>query len=109
LHESDALADDKRERMVDVAWSADRIGTFTVWVQVEALDRTKLLRDVTEVISDLGGNITASSSITGRDRVAILRYEVELSDPGAMDKLINDLRGVDGVFAAFRLVSEPSD
>jgi GTP diphosphokinase / guanosine-3',5'-bis(diphosphate) 3'-diphosphatase len=104
-----ALADDKRERMVDVAWTPDRIGTFTVWVQVEALDRTKLLRDVTEVISDLGGNITASSSITGRDRVAILRYEVELSDPGAMDKLIGDLRGVDGVFAAFRLVGEPSD
>ena len=104
-----ALADERRERMVDVAWSADRIGSFAVWVQVEALDRTKLLRDVTEVISDLGGNISASSSITGRDRVAILRYEVELSDPGSVDKLIHDLRGVDGVFAAFRLVSEPSD
>jgi GTP diphosphokinase / guanosine-3',5'-bis(diphosphate) 3'-diphosphatase len=105
----DALADERRERMVDVAWSADRIGSFAVWVQVEALDRTKLLRDVTEVISDLGGNISASSSITGRDRVAILRYEVELSDPGSVDKLINDLRGVDGVFAAFRLVSEPTE
>ncbi len=103
-----ALADERRERMVDVSWAPDRIGSFTVWVQVEALDRTKLLRDVTEVISDLGGNITASSSITGRDRVAILRYEVELSDPGSLDKLINDLRGVDGVFAAFRLVSEPN-
>jgi GTP diphosphokinase / guanosine-3',5'-bis(diphosphate) 3'-diphosphatase len=104
-----ALVNERRERMVDVAWTADRMGTFTVWVQVEALDRTKLLRDVTEVISDLGGNITASSSITGRDRVAILRYEVELSDPGAVDRLIHDLRGVDGVYAAFRLVSEPND
>ncbi|MFP5332320.1 MAG: RelA/SpoT family protein [Acidimicrobiia bacterium] len=105
----ESMVGERRERMVDVAWSADRIGTFAIWVQVEALDRTKLLRDVTEVISDLGGNITASSSITGRDRVAILRYEVELSDPGQVDKLIADLRGVDGVFAAFRLVSEPSD
>ena len=104
-----ALVNERRERMVEVAWMADRMGTFTVWVQVEAMDRTKLLRDVTEVISDLGGNITASSSITGRDRVAILRYEVELSDPGAVDRLINDLRGVDGVYAAFRLVSEPND
>ncbi|MEX2655430.1 MAG: bifunctional (p)ppGpp synthetase/guanosine-3',5'-bis(diphosphate) 3'-pyrophosphohydrolase [Acidimicrobiia bacterium] len=104
-----ALADERRERMVEVGWSAERVGTFAVWVQVEALDRTKLLRDVTEVISDLGGNITASSSITGRDRIAILRYEVELSDSGSVDKLISDLRGVDGVFAAFRLVSEPTD
>ena len=103
-----ALADERRERMVEVSWPADRMGSFTIWVQVEALDRTKLLRDVTEVISDLGGNITASSSITGRDRVAILRYQVELSDPGSVDKLINELRGVDGVFGAFRLVSEPN-
>lgn len=96
-----------RERMIEVSWPAERVGTFTVWVQVEALDRTRLLRDVTSVISDLGGNITASSSVTGRDRVAVLRYEVELSDPGQVEKLTADLRGVDGVFAAFRLVSEP--
>ncbi len=95
------------ERMIEVAWSADRVGTFAVWVQVEALDRTKLLRDVTGAIADLGGNIVASSSYTGNDRVAVLRYEVELSDPGQVPRLISDLRGVEGVFAAHRLVSEP--
>lgn len=100
---------ERSERMLDVSWTADRMGSFTVWVQVEALDRTKLLRDVTAAISEIGGNIVASSSITGRDRVAILRYEVELSDPGQVGNLIADLRGVDGVFAAFRLMSEPGE
>ncbi|MGQ0847772.1 MAG: RelA/SpoT family protein [Actinomycetota bacterium] len=99
---------EKRERMVEVAWPADRVGVFTVWVQVEALDRTRLLRDVTAAISDLGGNITASSSVTGRDRVAVLRYEVELSDPGSLPRLLADLKAVDGVFAAYRLVTEPA-
>ena len=112
VHRSDctnlsSLLANGSERMVDVSWPADRVGTFTVWVQVEALDRTRLLRDVTDVISEFAGNITASSSITGRDRVAILRYEVELSDPSQVPHLINDLRGVDGVFASFRLVGEP--
>ena len=112
VHRSDCTninsLSDQRERMVEVSWPPDRVGTFAVWVQVEALDRTRLLRDVTAAISDLGGNITASSSVTGRDRVAILRYEVELSDPGTVPRLIADLRGVDGVFAAYRLVTEPS-
>jgi|FLYL01.1.fsa_nt_gi GTP pyrophosphokinase len=112
VHRSDCtniavLSADRKERMIEVSWSAERMSTFTVWIQVEALDRTKLLRDVTAVISDLGGNITASSSVTGRDRVAVLRYEVELSDPGQLPRLLSDLRGVDGVFAAFRLVAEP--
>ncbi|HUO46938.1 MAG TPA: bifunctional (p)ppGpp synthetase/guanosine-3',5'-bis(diphosphate) 3'-pyrophosphohydrolase [Acidimicrobiia bacterium] len=100
---------DQRERMVEVSWPPDRVGIFTVWIQVEALDRTRLLRDVTGAISDHGGNITASSSVTGRDRVAILRYEVELSDPGQLPRLLSDVRGVDGVFAAQRLVTEPAD
>jgi GTP pyrophosphokinase len=59
------------------------------------------------VISDTGGNITASSTHSRADRVAVLRYEVELSDPGQLPKLLTDLRGVDGVFSAFRLASDP--
>jgi GTP diphosphokinase / guanosine-3',5'-bis(diphosphate) 3'-diphosphatase len=96
----------RRERMVEVSWPPERVGQFTIWIQVEALDRTRLLRDVTAAISDLSGNITASSSVTGRDRVAILRYEVELSDPAQLPRLLADLRGVDGVFSAFRLVTD---
>ena len=109
VHQADCtnIADLNDSRLVEVSWPPDRVGTFAVWIQVEALDRTRLLRDVTAAISDLGGNIVASSSVTGRDRVAILRYEVELSDPGALPRLLADLKGVDGVFASYRLVTEP--
>jgi GTP pyrophosphokinase len=109
VHRADCtnIADLNDSRLVEVSWPPDRVGAFAVWIQVEALDRTRLLRDVTGAISDLGGNIIASSSVTGRDRVAILRYEVELSDPGALPRLLADLKGVDGVFASYRLVTEP--
>ena len=100
---------ERRERTVEVAWPARSTTAFVVWIQVEALDRTRLLRDVTAVISDTGGNIAASSTHTGEDRVAILRYEVELSDPSQLPKLLADLRGVDGVFSAFRLATDPAD
>lgn len=92
------------ERMVDVAWAAEQTGTFFVWIQVEALDRTKLLRDVTAALSDYGANIHASSSVTGRDRIALLRYEIELSDREALELVLNGLRSIDGVYDAYRLV-----
>jgi len=98
----------RRERTVEVSWPTDIIGAFVVWIQVEALDRARLLRDVTSVVSDTGGNITASSTNTNEDRVAILRYEVELSDPSQLPRLLTDIRGVDGVFTAFRLANDPS-
>ncbi len=97
------------ERLVEVSWAAQQSGSFFVWLQVEALDRPKLLRDVTSVLSDLGANIHASSSGTDRDRVAILRYEVELSDPEQLDRAIAALRGVNGVFDAYRLVPHTAD
>ncbi len=95
---------DRSERMVDVAWAAEQTSTFFVWIQVEALDRAGLLKDVTTVLSDYGANIHASSSVTGRDRIALLRYEVELSDRDSLDTLLNGLRTVDAVYDAYRLV-----
>lgn len=112
VHRSDctnasALAE-RRERSVEVSWPVEVEGAFVVWIQVEALDRTKLLRDVTTMVTETGGNITASSTVVGDDRVAILRYEIELSDPSQLGRLLSDLRGVDGVFTAFRLANDPA-
>ena len=95
---------EKSERMIEVAWGAAEVAGFTVWLQIEALDRTRLLRDVTAALSDMGANIVSSSSTTGRDRVAVLRYEVEMSDAGQIDRVLAELRGVDGVFDAYRLL-----
>jgi GTP pyrophosphokinase len=112
VHRSDCTnvtdLSERRERAVEVSWPVEIEGAFVVWIQIEALDRTKLLRDVTTMVTETGGNITASSTVVGDDRVAILRYEIELSDPGQLGRLLSDLRGVDGVFTAFRLANDPA-
>ncbi len=100
-----ALAD-RSERMIDVAWDPGQVGSYIVWIQVEALDRPRLLQDVTVTLADLGANIVASSSGLDPDRVVVLRYEVELSDKGQLDRLIAELRTIDGVFDAYRLVPQ---
>ena len=108
VHRSDCTnigdLSDRKERMVDVAWGAGDVGTFAAWIQVESLDRPRLLRDVTTVLGDLGANIIASSSATSRERVAVLRFEIELSDVATLDYAINEVKEVDGVYDAYRLV-----
>ena len=95
---------DRDERMIEVGWSAEHAGTFRAAVQAEALDRPRLLRDVTVALADLGANIVASSTVTNRDRVAILRFEIELSDVATLDRAIEEMRAVEGVYDAYRLV-----
>ncbi len=100
-----ALAE-RSERMIDITWDPGQVGSYMVWIQVEALDRPRLLQDVTVTLADLGANIVASSSGLDKDRVVVLRYEVELSDKDQLAHLLSQLRGIDGVFDAFRLVPQ---
>lgn len=93
----------QEERMIEASWAPGQLSSFSAWIQVEALDRPNLLRDITSVISDAGANIVGASSRTDRDRVAVLRYEVELSDPGQLDRLLAGVRRIASVYDAFRL------
>ena len=108
VHRSDCTnvggLSDQAERMIDVDWSVGGVESFTTWIQVEALDRPRLLRDVTIALADLGANIIASSTAVSRDRVAVLRFEIELSDVAGLDYAINEIKAIDGVYEAYRLV-----
>ena len=88
------------ERMVEVEWGVQQTGTFPVWVQIEALDRPRLLRDVTAALGDIGVDITASSSRLTRERTAVLRFQVEVSARDDLARALAEVRGVEGVYEA---------
>jgi len=91
------------ERMLEVRWDEARRGMFTVGIIVHALDRTKLLRDVTNTISDLGVNILGSSTHTDpRTRTAALRFSVELAEPQHLEHILHQIKRVDSVYDAAR-------
>jgi len=62
------------ERLVEVGWKPTSASTFLVAIQVEALDRHKLLADVTRVLSEERVNILSATVTTTRDRVAVSRF-----------------------------------
>jgi guanosine-3',5'-bis(diphosphate) 3'-pyrophosphohydrolase len=99
-----ALTREHEERMADVWWDTRQEGTFVVSIRIEALDRAKLLRDVTSTISDQGIQILSSSTRTGKDGIAVLTFTFELADPSHLEHLLNNLRSVDSVFDANRVV-----
>ncbi|HXF57767.1 MAG TPA: bifunctional (p)ppGpp synthetase/guanosine-3',5'-bis(diphosphate) 3'-pyrophosphohydrolase [Actinomycetota bacterium] len=92
------------DRFIEVAWRTGAPTSFAVSIQVEALDRQKLLRDVATVLGDQGINILAASSRVGKDRIASLRFTFELADITHLAGLLNAVRRVDGVFDAYRVL-----
>ncbi|MFP5225255.1 MAG: RelA/SpoT family protein, partial [Actinomycetota bacterium] len=96
---------EEEERMLEVGWADAVEGAFSVAIVVRALDRTRLLRDVTETLSDLGVNITESQTHSDRRaHQAALRFTVELPDATHLDTVLSALRRIDGVFDADRVV-----
>lgn len=91
------------ERVVEVEWSSETKGVFMVQIQVEALDRSGLLSDVTRVLTESHVNILSASVSTGRDRVALSKFVFEMADPGHLDHLLNQVRRIDGVYDVYRI------
>jgi GTP pyrophosphokinase len=97
------LNDTQRERMVDVHWAPTDGSVFLVGIQVEALDRTHLLSDVTRVLSDHHVNILAANVTTSRDRVAVSRFTFEMGDPKHLGHVLKAVRGIEGVYDVYRV------
>jgi GTP pyrophosphokinase len=93
------------ERLVDVEWAPTGQSMFLVNIQVEALDRNRLLSDITKVLSDVHVNILAASLQTSRDRVAKSRFTFEMADPKHLGHVLRAVRSVDGVFDAYRVMA----
>lgn len=100
------LRSDEEDRFVPVDWSGETTAPFLVSVQIEALDRKHLLRDITSTLGDLHINITSAQVATRRDRVAVLRFSFELGDPTHLEYALRSVRNVDGVYDAYRVVPQ---
>jgi guanosine-3',5'-bis(diphosphate) 3'-pyrophosphohydrolase len=99
------LSDTQLERMVPVHWAPSDASVFLVAIQVEALDRTRLLSDVTRILSDQHVNILSASVQTTRDRVALSRFTFEMGDPKHLGDVLRAVRNIDGVYDVYRVTN----
>ncbi|MFM7263184.1 MAG: RelA/SpoT family protein [Acidimicrobiales bacterium] len=99
------LAYDEPTRLVEVEWSGSVAGAlFRAGVEVVALDRSRLLRDVANSLSEQHVNIVACTTHTGSDKVARMRFEFELGDPNHLDSVLRTIKAIDSVYDAYRIV-----
>jgi guanosine-3',5'-bis(diphosphate) 3'-pyrophosphohydrolase len=97
-----ALREDP-QRMIDVEWAPTSSSVFLVQIQVEALDRSGLLSDITRVLSEHHVNILSANVSTSSDRLAISRYVFEMGDTVHLDRLLNAVRRIDAVYDVYRV------
>lgn len=93
----------EKDRIIEVSWQPRHNSVYLVNIQVEALDRARLLSDVTKTLSDQHVNILSASVSTSRDRVALSRFTFEMSDPRHLGAVMQSVRQIDGVYDCYRV------
>ncbi len=102
---AESLMTEQTARLIDVEWDGDQSkALFRAAVEVVALDRSKLLRDVANSLSEQHVNIVSCSTHTGSDRVAKMRFEFEMGDPSHLESVLRTIKQIDAVYDAYRLV-----
>jgi guanosine-3',5'-bis(diphosphate) 3'-pyrophosphohydrolase len=96
------LREHQSERVVGVKWLAGAASIFLVNIQVEALDRARLLADVTRTLSEQHVNILSAAVSTSKDRVAISRFTFEMADAKHLDSVLAAVRNIEGVYDVYR-------
>ncbi|WP_248960094.1 RelA/SpoT family protein [Sphaerisporangium perillae] len=93
------------DRLVEVSWSPSDDSVFLVAIQVEALDRPRLLSDVTRMLSDQHVNILSASVTTSRDRTAVSKFTFEMGDPKHLGHVLKAVRNIQGVYDVYRVTN----
>ena len=91
------------DRIIEVEWAPTSSSLFLVQIQVEALDRSGLLSDVTRVLSENHVNILSATVSTSSDRLALSRFVFEMGDTVHLDRLLNAVRRIDTVYDVYRV------
>jgi GTP pyrophosphokinase len=95
------------ERIIEVAWTTATQSreVYKVEVLIEAIDRLHLYQDVTVALGSSGVNFLSATMATHRDGIVEMRYLFEVSEIGHIEKILRELRGIEGVIDARRTMS----
>ena len=109
VHRSDcanavSLSTEHIQRVIEVDWDVEERGAYIVAIEVRALDRERLLADVSAVMADQHVNITGATTHTGEDRVSVMKFEFELADPSHLGSLLRSVRAIPAVYDAQRVL-----
>ncbi|MDF5821911.1 bifunctional (p)ppGpp synthetase/guanosine-3',5'-bis(diphosphate) 3'-pyrophosphohydrolase [Corynebacterium felinum] len=110
VHRTDCTNADKLkeepQRMISVSWASEGQGSvFQATLQLEALDRTGLLMELTRVINEQKVAVVAMSSHATEDHIATVRFTFTVSDTKQLGSLMTQLRNTEGVFDVYRVTS----
>ncbi|HVK54677.1 MAG TPA: bifunctional (p)ppGpp synthetase/guanosine-3',5'-bis(diphosphate) 3'-pyrophosphohydrolase [Burkholderiales bacterium] len=91
----------QRERLMPASWGKTAEAPFSADIEVLAVDRQGLLRDVSEAIAREKVNVTAVNTIS-KNNQASMRFTIEITKLDHLVRILKMVQEVPGVISAIR-------
>jgi len=93
------------ERLMEVEWEPPEDGVYPVEVQIEALDRVGLLKDVLAAIADTRTNVRSVNAHVRRDKVGVIDLVLDIRNVGQLTTVMQRISKVPDVYRVERVIS----
>lgn len=93
------------ERLLEVEWEPSAEGTYPVDVQVEAMDRVGLLKDVLAAVADARTNVISVNARVRKDKVGVINLTLDIRNLGQLTAVIQRIGKMPDVYRVERVVS----
>ena len=92
----------EEDRIIDVYWYTEKAASYNVDITVYANDRSGLLADVIQVLSNLKTKLMGLNSKATKEHIATIEITIEVENVEELNKVLKELRKVDSVYEVTR-------
>jgi GTP pyrophosphokinase len=92
------LKDSELNRIIEVSWGGHPVSVYPVDIEIEAYDRSGLLRDITQALSSSKSDVLAMNTISNKDEnTATMTVTLEISSLEQLARLLAQIRNLPNI------------
>jgi GTP pyrophosphokinase len=97
------LEHDKQKQLISVEWADHDNQTYEINLVIQAIDRTGLLKDITNILSDLKVNVLGVQSLSDKNtQMADMQITLEIEDLQQLQKVTDKIMQLKNVLKVYR-------
>lgn len=91
-----------QDRKFDLEWTPTEKSQFKAGIKARTVDRPGMLAEISQVISEMGANISNARVQIHKDSTASILFEVSLTDLHQLHRVLTKIEAISGVLGAER-------
>lgn len=96
---------DIQERFIDVEWDTDKKTSYQAEIQIKATDRSGLLTQITQLLTDMKLTVTSLNARTNKEKTALINMTLEIKDIEQLKELMKKIKRLEGVIDVYRVIT----